>query len=296
MTPEEFNIEIQKLFDLRENKKAGETLTVAESKQLGYFRDVLNAFYAAKNSVEGITREARKKLIAQYEEANALYLAKESGEPTAPPTPPVETVAPTLNIVTIDKLDPTNSGKYIRDAIAIGQDVDTATKSQEVSKQEGLVNEYAIIPNFIEELKNSIAQETDNTPVLAVDTTIATEVTDSGTSITLAETLKTDVAQIIAENELLIVTEHPLYVRGTGIYTDLESQLSIFNVKQDTLDTTTIFVDTEVNVYDLPETYLGEVQQQVLAVNKVTEEAFQAYQTALAAEQATAIESYSGGG
>ena len=77
MTLEEFTIEIQKLFDLREEKKTGEPLTEAEYKKLGYFKEILNDFYKAKNSTEGLTREVRKALADRYEVANALYLAKE---------------------------------------------------------------------------------------------------------------------------------------------------------------------------------------------------------------------------
>jgi hypothetical protein len=296
MTLEEFTIEIQKLFDLREEKKSGEKLTEAEYKKLGYFKEILNDFYKAKNSTEGLTRDVRKALADRYEVANALYLAAEGGAPLNPIEAEVTTTAPTLTVTTVEKLDVSNPNKYIRDATTAGLDVEAGTKTQEVSKQEGLVNEYAIIPNFIEELKKTIAQETSDAPVKAVETIVVTDVTDVGSTVTLAETLKTDVAQLISENEKLVVVDHPLYVLGKGIYTDFESQLHIYNVKQDPLDANSIFVDESLNPYDIPETYFGEVQVQLAAAEQVAKDAAAALQLAIAAEQATAIESYSGGG
>lgn len=296
MTLEEFNIAIQELFDLRESKKTGETLTNAEYAKLGYFKDLLNDFYKAKNSAEGITKEVRKEFAARYEEANALYLEKEGGQLTQPLTPPPTTDAPTLAINTVDKLDVTNPQKYIRDTTTASLDVDAATKTQEVGKQEGLVNEYSVIPDFVENLKNTIAQETSNAPVLAVAPVVVNNVTDEGFSAALAETMKADVSQIISETEVTIVTEHPLYTLGKGIYTDFESQLHIFNVKQDALDPNSIFIDSSINPYDVPDAYLGEAEMALLA-EQAAAAAFVAEQAqALEAEQATAIESYSGGG
>lgn len=296
MTLEEFTIEIQKLFDLREEKKTGETLTEAEYKKLGYFKEILNDFYKAKNSTEGLTREVRRALADRYEVANALYLAAEGGAPLNPIEAEVTTTPPTLEIVNIAKVDITNPTKSIRENTTAGLDVEAGTKTQEVSKQEGLVNEYAVIPNFIEELKKTIAQETSTAPVKAVEPIIITNVTDVGSTVTLTETLKTDVAQLIAENEKLVVTDHPLYVLGKGIYTDLESQLHIFNVKQDSFDPNSIFVDESLNPYDISETYFGEVQTQLAAAEQVAKDAAAVLQEAIAVEQATAIESYSGGG
>lgn len=296
MTLEEFTIEIQKLFDLREEKKTGETLTEAEYKKLGYFKEILNDFYKAKNSTEGLTREVRRALADRYEVANALYLAAEGGAPLNPIEAEVTTTPPTLEIVNIAKVDITNPTKSIRENTTAGLDVEAGTKTQEVAKQEGLVNEYAVIPNFIEELKKTIAQETSTAPVKAVEPIIVNNVTDVGSTVTLTETLKTDVAQLIAENEKLVVTDHPLYVLGKGIYTDLESQLHIFNVKQDAFDPNSIFVDESLNPYDISETYFGEVQTQLAAAEQVAKDAAAALQEAIAVEQATAIESYSGGG
>lgn len=296
MTQEEFTIAIEDLFALRTKKKAGENLSGAEYKKLEYFRDVLNNFLDAKASGKGITINERIELIAQYEKANDLYLAAEGGELTQPLTPPPVREAPTLSTATDVKLDVKNTEQYIREIAASGKSVEDGTKLGGASQQEGLVNEYSVIPDFIETIKNTIAQEDDGTLKLAVEPVVDNEVVDDVGIVTLAETLKSDVAQLIAEEETLIFTEHPLYVLGKGIYTDLESQLHIFNVKQDTLDPKSIFVDEAINPYDIPETYLGDVQVQLSAAEAVAAEALAQYKEELAVEQAVAIETYSGGG
>jgi len=296
MTKEEFTIAIEELFALRKRNKAGEKLAGAEYKKLEYFRDILNSFLDQKASGGQLTVNERNALIVRYEEANALYLAAEGGALTQPLTPPPVKQAPVLTPSTDVKLDVANPQQYIREITTTGKSVEDGTKAGGASQLEGQVNEYSIIPDFIETIKSTIAQEDDGVLKLAVEPVVSNEVVDDVGIVTLAETLKSDVAQLIATEETLIDRKPLLFTQGVGIYVDLESQLSIFNVKQDTLDSRNIFVDETVNAYDIPETYLGEVQVQLSAAVAVAAEALAEYKAQLTEEQAVAIETYSGGG
>jgi hypothetical protein len=299
LTVIQLNEKLDRLFDLR---VSGNTLTGNEVKEVAFYRDLLNEYFAQRAS-GGITPDFLREFSVRFEEAETLYLATLSSGVRLGQVEVVDQKTlekPALNETVID---PSNVNKTIRDIQTAGKDIEEGTKTQEFSKLEGTFNEFSNSALFIETIKTTIAQSVEPIPV-AVNTPVPPTVNqDAGFTIASIETLKSDVSQILQTGEIQIVRTVELGTYKSAVYNDPESAVRATAIKQDSLDPTVSLIAEAVNPYNVTGAQLDILQnnlaleaESLVTQFEIAAEIQEFEQVQLAQEQSAAVESFTGGG
>jgi hypothetical protein len=309
----QFQNKVDELLALRERKLSGEKLTTQQYTELGLYRDLLNEYVqnqrkedrllsisAAKESVAAardLQAAETKRLQVEFAAAAERFTAITSGNAPLVPVEVVDQKTPEKPVVNETVIDPSNFNKTIRDIQVAGKNIEEGTKTQEFSKLEGTFNEFSNAPLFIETIKNTIAQAVEPIPVAVTEPVPPTVNPDAGFSIASIETLKSDVSQILQTGEREIVRTVELDIFNANVYgTDVETGIRAVSIKQDTLDPTVELIRTAQNPFTVTQAQLAAQSIALLTQQELAAEIAQFEQVELREEQASAVESFTGGG
>jgi len=299
LTVTQLNEKLDRLFDLR---VSGKTLTGNEVKEVAFYRDLLNEYFAQRAS-GGITPEYLREFSVRFEEAETLYLATLSSGVRLGQVEVVDQKTLEKPVLNETVIDPSNVNKSIRDIQTAGKDVEDGTKTQEFSKLEGTFNEFSNSALFIETIKTTIAQSTEPRPIAVNAPAPPTVNQDAGFTIASIETLKSDVSQILQTGEIQIVRTVELGTYKSAVYNDPESAVRATAIKQDSLDPTVSLIAEAVNPYNVTGAQLDILQnnlaleaESLVTQFEIAAEIQEFEQVQLAQEQSAAVESFSAGG
>jgi hypothetical protein len=309
----EFQNKVEELLELRERRLSGEKLTTQQYTELGLYRDLLNEYVqnqrkaeralsisASKESVAAardIQANETKRLQLDFAEAAARFTAITSGNEPLVPVEVVDQKTPEKPVVNETVIDPSNFNKTIRDIQVAGKDIEEGTKTQEFSKLEGTFNEFSNAALFIETIKTTIAQSVEPRPIAVTEPVQPTVNQDAGFSLASIETLKSDVSQILQTGEIQIVRTVELDIFNSSLYgNDVETSIRATSIKQDSLDPTVQLINTQLNPFTVTEAQLATEALVLLSVAETSAELAEIRQDQLFEEQASAVESFSGGG
>ncbi len=292
MTKIEFDALIQQI---ESYKTKTEPLTSGEAQFVQHYSKLYNSYIISKSGTNGVTATAEQILIDQAGKLQELYAQLNGNDPLIAYEPPVTAPEPTVPDTANIKLDPTNPTKFINELVAAGSDIETGTKVEDISKLQGSVNEYSSPVTLIESVKKQVAQTSETAAIAFAEAQAVPE----GISIETIEALKNDVSQLLQEGEIAVVPEIILNKNDLPLYRgSIEGQLSIFNIKQDTFDANVKIANTSLNPYDTTalDNYAASVGVELLQAQEIAAELEKLQQEIIAQEQATAVESFTGGG